>query len=50
MRIKEIISETWWEDLDDGFLTMMGYAPEEDLELESNLDDISADVKNIRQS
>lgn len=28
MRVREFISETWWEGLPDSFLAMMGYGPE----------------------
>jgi hypothetical protein len=49
MKIREFLPESWWKDLDPGFLGMMGYSREESVEetdLES--DSIEKDVEAIR--
>jgi hypothetical protein len=47
MRIREILPESWWKDLDPGFLSMMGYSPEEEAaDLEDNT--LAKDVAAIR--
>ena len=52
MRIRDFLPESWWKDLDPGFLGMMGYT-EETLEPEENAADlassVASDVKQIRQ-
>lgn len=50
MRIREIIPESWWVDLDPGFLSMMGYAEAtQEEEIETDLaNDIAQDVSKIR--
>ena len=54
MRIREILPESWWKDLDRGFLEMMGYSRKElEPESEQAVDlagQVSNDVKAIRQS
>lgn len=52
MRIKEIISENWWSDLDPGFLNMMGYNEEEQTDSEETnlVDTIGQEVQSIRKS
>lgn len=51
MRIREILSENWWKDLDPGFLSMMGYTSE--TQEEENPTDlvhaVSQEVEKIRQ-
>jgi len=50
MRIREILPETWWKDLDPGFLSMMGYSKETH-QKEDPTDLVSAvsrDVKEIK--
>ena len=52
MRIREILPESWWKDLDPGFLSMMGYT-EEPQHKEENTDlvsSVSRDAKAIRQT
>lgn len=49
MRVKEFIPESWWDDLDDDFLTMMGYAISSDEgEIDPSLE-VKAMVKDYRQ-
>lgn len=52
MRIKEILPESWWKDLDPGFLSMMGYSSEETAPETQNADpkDIATDVKSVRSA
>ena len=52
MRIREFIPESWWNDLDPDFLSMMGYSVEpQQEEIASDLaSEVSQDVKKIRQS
>lgn len=52
MRIREIIPETWWNDLDPGFLSMMGYAEAtQEEEIDTDLaNDVATDVMKIRQA
>ena len=52
MRIREILPEDWWKDLDHGFLGMMGYTKEalndeEPVDLKTS---VEHDVKSIRQN
>lgn len=52
MRIREIIPESWWNDLDADFLSMMGYTeqPQQE-EIQSDLaSEVAQDVKAIRQT
>jgi hypothetical protein len=51
MRIREILPENWWKDLDPGFLGMMGYTeetqqPEDASDLVSS---VAHDIKRIRR-
>ena len=51
MRIREILPENWWKDLDHGFLSMMGYTKEtlddeEPVDLKTSIEN---DAKVIRQ-
>jgi hypothetical protein len=52
MRIREILSEDWWKDLDPGFLSMMGYTSDEPaVEDKSDLiGQIDQTVKKIRST
>jgi hypothetical protein len=48
MRIRDFILESWWKDLDPGFLSMMGYSGEEPAAEAENHDTLAQDVKSIR--
>lgn len=52
MRIQEFLPESWWKDLDPGFIGMMGYT-EETLEPKENPEDlvssVANDIKSIRR-
>lgn len=52
MRIREIIPESWWNDLDPGFLGMMGYAEATQQEEDSTdlVKSVAQDIKKIRKS
>jgi len=52
MKIREIIPESWWNDLDPDFLSMMGYSEAtQKEEVQTDLaQDVSKDVKKIRQA
>jgi len=53
MRLREIIPESWWKDLDQGFLSMMGYSKETQEPEQDSTDlvsSIASDAKAIRQS
>ena len=53
MRIREFIPESWWKNLDPGFLGMMGYT-EETIDPEEDTADLASsvatDIKVIRQA
>ena len=48
MRIKDFLPESWWKDLDPGFLSMMGYTQKETVEAEEDGPAIDKDVEAIR--
>jgi len=52
MKIREIIPESWWNDLDADFLSMMGYSEAtQQEEVQTDLaSEVSRDMKAIRQS
>jgi hypothetical protein len=53
MKIIEIITESWWEGLPDGFLAMMGYSAEEQAPEDSVPDQVQSieqDVQAIRDA
>lgn len=52
MRIREILPESWWQDLDPDFLSMMGYTEEtqQEEEVTDLASTVSQEVKSIRQS
>lgn len=52
MRIREILPESWWKDLDPGFLSMMGYTEETQQEEDATdlVSSVSNDIKTIRRS
>lgn len=50
MRMIEFIPESWWKDLDDSSLSMMGYTPSMDDEDEDLIDTLKSDVKNVRRN
>ncbi len=50
MRIAEFIPETWWKDLDDSSLSMMGHERHlEDSDPEDLADTLKSEVKNVRR-
>jgi len=51
MKIREILPESWWQDLDPGFLSMMGYTQETQQEEATDLaSSVSTDVKDIKSN
>lgn len=52
MRLREILPENWWKDLDSGFMKMMGYGEEPSIknEVESDLaTQVSKDMKSVKR-
>ena len=54
MRIRDFLPESWWKDLDPGFLSMMGYetkesAPEPEAK-DENLRTVADDITSIRNT
>jgi hypothetical protein len=50
MKMREILPESWWKDLDQGFLTMMGYDTKEvaDDQTSTVPQEVSQDIKALR--